>query len=69
MSAAEAAELTATLHPRLSVPIHYTFTAGPLRDRLLLKMDGRPAPDVDAVADLAPDTDVHVLAPGQPLAI
>jgi L-ascorbate metabolism protein UlaG (beta-lactamase superfamily) len=69
MSAAQAAELTAALRPRLAVPIHYAFTAGPLRERLLLRMDGRPAPYVDATAELAPDTAVHVLDPGRPLAL
>ena len=69
MTAAEAAELTAALRPRLAVPIHYAFTAGPIRDRLLLKMDGRTSLFVDAVADHAPDTDVHVLAPGEPLPV
>lgn len=67
MSAAEAAELTSVLRPRLVVPIHYAFTAGPVRDRLLLKMDGRTPVFVDAVADRAPDTEVRVLGPGQPL--
>lgn len=69
MTAAEAAELTAALGPRLAVPIHYAFTAGPVRNRLLLKMDGRTPVYVDAAADLAPDTDVHVLDPGEPLTI
>ena len=67
MNAAQAAELTATLHPRLAVPIHYAFTAGPVRERLLLKLDARTPPYTDAVADLAPDTHVHVLEPGQAL--
>jgi L-ascorbate metabolism protein UlaG (beta-lactamase superfamily) len=69
MNAAEAAELTRALHPRYAVPIHYAFTGGPIRDRLLLKKDPRPEIYVQAAADLAPDTDVHVLPPGQPLAL
>jgi L-ascorbate metabolism protein UlaG (beta-lactamase superfamily) len=69
MTAAEAAELTATLRPRTAVPIHYAFTAGPLRERLLLKMDGRTPLFVDAAAEAAPDTDVRVLDPGQPLTV
>ena len=69
MNAAEAADLTATLRPRLAVPIHYAFTAGPVRDRVLLKKDPRPEVYVDAVADLAPDTTVHVLDPGRPLLV
>jgi L-ascorbate metabolism protein UlaG (beta-lactamase superfamily) len=70
MDAEEAAELTGVLRPRLAVPIHYAFTAGPVRDRLLLKMDrGRPELYRDAVNDLASDTTVHVLDPGQPLTL
>ena len=42
MTAEEAAELCGVLRPRLAVPIHYAFTAGPVRDRLLLKYDGTP---------------------------
>jgi L-ascorbate metabolism protein UlaG (beta-lactamase superfamily) len=68
MDAAEAAELTAALRPRLAVPIHYAFTAGPIGDRMMVKVD-RDRPDVyrDAAGDLAPDTRVHILTPGQPL--
>ncbi|WP_170223702.1 hypothetical protein [Nonomuraea turkmeniaca] len=49
------------------MPIHHAFTGGPLRDRLLLKKDPRPEMYVDAAADLAPDTGVHVWSPGEPL--
>jgi L-ascorbate metabolism protein UlaG (beta-lactamase superfamily) len=69
MNATQAAELTAALAPNHAVPIHYAFTAGPLRERLLLKLDGRTPVYVDAAADLAPDTRVHVLDPGDPLTI
>lgn len=69
MTATEAAELTAALRPRLAVPIHYAFTAGPIRERLLLKLDRRPSVFVDAAADRAPDTEVHVLDPGEPLSV
>ncbi|WP_028924701.1 MBL fold metallo-hydrolase [Pseudonocardia acaciae] len=70
MDAEDAAGLTAALHPRLAVPIHYAFTAGPVRDKLVLKMD-RDRPDTyrQAAAALAPDTEVHVLAPGTPLSL
>lgn len=69
MNAAEAADLTRVLRPRLAVPIHYAFTGGPVRDRLLLKKDPRPEVYVDAAADLAPHTQVHVLPPGEPLTL
>lgn len=70
MDAEEAADLTRVLRPRLAVPIHYAFTAGPVRDRLILRLD-RDRPDLyrDAAADLAPDTDVRILATGEPLAL
>jgi L-ascorbate metabolism protein UlaG (beta-lactamase superfamily) len=67
MDAQQAADLTAVLRPRLAVPIHYAYEAGPVRERLLLRLDRRTAPFVDAVADRAPDTAVHVLDPGTPL--
>ena len=62
--------MCSALRPRLAVPIHYAFTAGPLRDRLALKME-RNRPDLyqSAANDLAPDTTVHVLAPGRPLTL
>jgi L-ascorbate metabolism protein UlaG (beta-lactamase superfamily) len=69
MNAIEAADLTRVLRPRLAVPIHYAFTGGPIRDRFLLKKDPRPEVFVDAAADVAPDTKVRVLAPGEPLAL
>jgi L-ascorbate metabolism protein UlaG (beta-lactamase superfamily) len=70
MDAEQAADLTKVLRPRLAVPIHYAFTGGPVRDRLLLKLD-RDRPDLyaQAAADVASDTDVHILAPGQPLTL
>lgn len=70
MDAVEAAELTSVLRPRLAVPIHYAFTAGPIRDRLILKLDrDRPDHYQQAANDAAPDTSVHILAPGEPLAL
>jgi L-ascorbate metabolism protein UlaG (beta-lactamase superfamily) len=70
MDAVEAAELTSVLRPRLAVPIHYAFTGGPIFDRVMLKLDrDRPELYHQAVDDVAPDTAVHVLAPGQPLSL
>jgi L-ascorbate metabolism protein UlaG (beta-lactamase superfamily) len=70
MDAEQAADLTNVLRPRLAVPIHYAFTAGPVRDRFLLKLD-RDRPDLyeEATAAVAPDTDVRILAPGEPLTL
>jgi L-ascorbate metabolism protein UlaG (beta-lactamase superfamily) len=67
MTAEQAAELCAVLRPKVAVPIHYAFTAGPLRDRLLLKYDGTPERFRNAAARHAPATTVRILAPGQPL--
>lgn len=70
MDAAEAAELTSVLRPRLAVPIHYAFTGGPILDRVMLKLDrDRPELYRQAVDDVAPDTVVHVLPPGRPLPV
>ena len=69
MNAEQAATLTKTLHPRLAVPIHYAFTAGPIGDRLMLKLDRDPENYRAAVARHASDTEVHVLDPGEPLAL
>jgi len=67
MTAEQAAELCAVLRPKVAVPIHYAFTAGPLRDRLFLKYDGTPERFLNAAARHAPATTVRILPPGQPL--
>ncbi len=54
MTAEQAAELCGVLRPRVAVPIHYRYTAGPLRDRLLLRYDGTPERFVTTLAWLAP---------------
>jgi L-ascorbate metabolism protein UlaG (beta-lactamase superfamily) len=69
MNAEEAGEYCAVLRPKVAVPIHYAFTAGPLGDRLFLKYDGTPERFQRAVARHAPATQVRVLAPGEPLAL
>lgn len=69
MDAQDAADLCAVLKPRVAVPMHYAYTAGPLRDRLLLKMDRNPQSFVQAVARTAPATAVKVLEPGERLAL
>ena len=69
MDAAEAAELCAILRPRVAVPIHYSFTAGPRRDRFLLKYTGTAAEFAAAAARRAPETEVRTLAPGEPLEV
>jgi L-ascorbate metabolism protein UlaG (beta-lactamase superfamily) len=69
MNACEAAALCALLRPRVAVPIHYAFSGGPIADRLLLKYEGTASEFVAAAAQRAPETAVHVLAPGEPLQI
>jgi L-ascorbate metabolism protein UlaG (beta-lactamase superfamily) len=66
MNAEEAADLCALLKPRIAIPIHYAFTAGFLRDLLLLKYTGTAESFQKAAAKRAPDTAVHILQPGQP---
>ncbi len=55
--------------PRVAVPMHYAFTAGPVRDRLLLRYTGTAAAFAREAAAWAPDTTVRILAPGEPLRI
>jgi len=67
MSAEQAAQLTATLRPQVTVPHHYAFTSGSLGDRLMTKGDRDPAHFVAAVRRQAPGSAVQVLEPGEPL--
>ncbi len=69
MNAEEAADLTATLRPRLTVPHHYAFTGGPVGDALFTKGDKNPAHFVEAARRLAPGIPVQVIAPGEPLTV
>ena len=70
MDAAQAAELTGLLHPRLAVPIHYAYTAGAIGDRILVKLDrNHPEHFQDAASDLARDTEVRILSTGQVLTL
>jgi L-ascorbate metabolism protein UlaG (beta-lactamase superfamily) len=69
MTAEDAADLCAVIKPRTAVPIHYAYTAGFLRDHLLLKYDGTPQRFAAAVARRAPGTSVRILAPGEALCL
>jgi L-ascorbate metabolism protein UlaG (beta-lactamase superfamily) len=73
MNPADAAELCAILRPRIAVPFHYAYTAGPFRDRFLLKYHNAPCDlpheFVEIMAARAPETAVHILAPGEPLQV
>jgi L-ascorbate metabolism protein UlaG (beta-lactamase superfamily) len=69
MSAGQAAEYCAVLRPKIAVPIHYAFTAGPVRDRLFLGYDGTPGQFQRDAAQRAPETAVRILVPGEPLTL
>jgi L-ascorbate metabolism protein UlaG (beta-lactamase superfamily) len=69
MNAEQAAELTATLRPHLTVPHHYAFTSGRLGDRLLTKADRDPRRFTEAASRVAPGAAVRILQPGQPLTL
>ena len=71
MNPYDAAEFCKLIHPRYVVPIHYTFTGGPIKDREVLKYAGSPGVVLrefqQAVVQRAPETMVSILAPGEPL--
>lgn len=69
MTAREAAKLCRILRPRVAVPIHYAYTAGPIRDRFLLKYRGTAGEFAAEVPRHHPATTVHILTPGLPLVI
>jgi L-ascorbate metabolism protein UlaG (beta-lactamase superfamily) len=64
MDAEQAAELTAALSPRVTVPHHYAFTSGPIGDKLMTKGNRDPGQFVAAARRLAPGAAVRVLEPG-----
>jgi L-ascorbate metabolism protein UlaG (beta-lactamase superfamily) len=69
MNAEQAGEYCGVLRPKVAVPTHYAFTAGPVRDRLFLKYDGTPERFQRAAARHAPETTVRMLDPGEPLVL
>lgn len=69
MDPQEAAALGGILRPRYAVPIHYAYTGGPIGDRLLVKHKGTAEAFQQAAAQLAPETIVRILMPGEPLTI
>jgi L-ascorbate metabolism protein UlaG (beta-lactamase superfamily) len=69
MSAGEAAELTAVLHPSVAVPIHYAFRGGWFTENVVLAYDGTPDAFVAAARRRAPETRAVVLPTGQELVL
>ena len=67
MNAEDAAKLCAILRPRVAVPIHYEYSAGPIRDRIFLRYSGSTEQFQRDVGKVAPDTAVRILAPGESL--
>jgi L-ascorbate metabolism protein UlaG (beta-lactamase superfamily) len=70
MNAQEAAELSASLRPRFAVPIHYAFWGNAVTERLVIKHSRTGASDFAVAAhQLSPETEVRVLATGEPFSI
>jgi L-ascorbate metabolism protein UlaG (beta-lactamase superfamily) len=69
MSAYEAALLCAVLKPRIAIPIHYAFTGGYIRDKILLKYNGTAEEFVTEVKKKAPLTESHILETGYPFVV
>jgi L-ascorbate metabolism protein UlaG (beta-lactamase superfamily) len=69
MDDVDAARLCGILKPTLAVPIHYAFTAGNLRDHVLLKYTGTAAGFKRAVTKYSPGTQVKILDTGQTCAV
>jgi L-ascorbate metabolism protein UlaG (beta-lactamase superfamily) len=65
MDPRDAVQLSKVLRPRIAIPIHYAFSAGPVRDRLLLKYNGTGADFARFGGELAPSTVIRVLSPGE----
>lgn len=65
MNAREAAELTSRLKPTLAIPHHYAFTGGWFADHFLTKGDRDPRPFAAATEQLAPETTVRIVQPGE----
>lgn len=60
----QAAQLTALLRPRLTMPHHYAFTSGPVGDMTMTRSEKNPQLFVDAVRELDPALTVRVTEPG-----
>jgi L-ascorbate metabolism protein UlaG (beta-lactamase superfamily) len=69
MDPRDAVELCKVLQPRIAIPIHYAFTAGPVRDRLLLKHNGTADDFARLGGELGSATKVAILEPGKPFRV
>ena len=65
----EAAKLCGILRPRVAIPTHYAFTAGNLRNHVLLKYTGTAKGFVEAVPRYSPSTEARILGPGESVTV
>ncbi|MGI0092424.1 MAG: MBL fold metallo-hydrolase [Nitrososphaerales archaeon] len=69
MDDTEAAKLCGILRPRVAVPTHYAFTAGNLRNHLLLKYTGTAKGFIESVPKYSKTTTAKILDPGRSVEI
>lgn len=69
MNPQQAAAIAALLQPRYAVPTHYRLSYSGFRNRFLFQTKDSVQAFVTAMAAEAPQTQVRVLAPGEPLVI
>ncbi|HEV2917128.1 MAG TPA: MBL fold metallo-hydrolase [Candidatus Babeliales bacterium] len=65
MNAYEAAMLCSIMQPRFAIPIHYSFTAGYIRDRILLKYTGDASIFQKYINSKVPGTQPVILPSGE----
>jgi L-ascorbate metabolism protein UlaG (beta-lactamase superfamily) len=63
MDRRQAAQLTALLRPKLTMPHYYAFTSDPVGDMTITRGERNPQLFVDAVAELDPSLTVRVTSP------
>ena len=69
MDDVEAAKLCGILHPRVAIPTHYAFTAGNLRNHVLLKYTGTARGFAEAVPRYSPSTEARILRPSESVTV
>ena len=65
MNDVEAAKLCGILKPRVAIPTHYAFTAGNLRNHLLLKYARTARGFIESVPKYTKNTTAKILDPGE----
>ena len=69
MDDVEAAKLCGILRPRVAIPTHYAFTAGNLRNHVLLKYTGTARGFAEAMPRYSPSTEARILRPGESVTV